>query len=637
MKMPFINNRLSLVPVLTAAVIVGVPGCNDDDDVSREVTTPKIESKLQIGGIFPLTGVLAEFGEPSQKGAELAIKDLTEAGFQVEMTSADSGSNPTDGVTAASQLVSEKNAQIILTASASETISVAEQVTIPNQVLQISYAAVSPSVSALAADEGQDLLFRTNMTGTAQGIVLAKTAIDKGYQKLAILYVDDALGQGTSEVFTNNFENWGGQVVATVKHSTEVQTSYVDELTQAAVEGAEALVVISFPQHILVFLQEAMAGNFFENFLFVMAQQTETVINSMGSVLEGVCGTAPAVVFTDSLEKFNVRYQAEYGTLSSPLAGNAYDAIVVATLAAYAAQANSETMTPITIRNHLREVAGPPGERIEPQIEELKHAQELLQAGKPINYNGAYTNVDLDEKGDVLAPVAVWCIKNGQMVTENTFMPNNFEVVGQAGMFFDGSKDFVRSQESPLGNLVADVMLADAKASDNTVAASFINAGSLRNSIGEGEVTHSELLMVLPFGNTLTVLDITGRELVAALDNGFNQTNSEAPGAFLSVAGLQVTYCDTTPCANALLDSGTVTGVTINAEAIELDKTYRVATHDYLAGGGDNFTMLEEACNRGGYCEKTDKLLVNLLAEEFQNNSPITRNVEGRINRISNQ
>ena len=638
MNKSFATKRLSIISLLTAVLILGLPGCNDDDDddtTTSEATTPK--TNLQIGGIFPLTGILAEFGEPSQKGAELAIKDLTEAGFQVEMTSKDSGSEPTDSVTAASQLVSENNAQVILTASGSETIAVAEQVTIPNQVLQISYAAVSPSVSALPADEGQDLLFRTNMTGTAQGIVLAKTAIDKGYQKLAILYVDDALGQGISQVFTDNFENWGGQVVAAVPHSTTVQTSYVDELTQAAVDGAEALVVISFPQHILVFLQEAMVGNFFENFLFVMAQQTETVTNSMGSMLEGACGTAPAMVFTDSLEKFNSRYQAEYGKLSSSITGNAYDAIVVATLAAYAAQANGETITSITTRNHLREVAGPPGERVEPQIEELKRARELLQAGKPINYNGAYTNVDLDEKGDVLAPVAVWCVKNGQMVTENTFMPNNFEVVGQAGMFFDGSEDLVRSQESPLGNLVADAMLAGAKASDNTVVASFINTGSLRNSIGEGEVTHSELLMVLPFGNTLTVLDVTGRELVAVLDNGFIQASGEATGAFLSVAGMQVTYCDTTPCANALLNSGVVTSVTLNAEAIDMDKTYRVATHDYLAGGGDNFTMLEEACNRGGYCENTNKLLVDLLAEEFKNNSPVTIDVEGRLNKTSTQ
>ncbi|RKZ48485.1 MAG: hypothetical protein DRR16_17540 [Candidatus Parabeggiatoa sp. nov. 3] len=635
MKSAFTNKRFSLILALTAVLTLGMPGCNDDDDDEATSAVTPSETKLQIGGIYPLTGILAEFGELSQKGAELAIKDLTEAGFQVEMTSKDSGSNPTNSVTAATQLVSENNAQVILTASASETIEVAEKVTIPNQVLQISYAAVSPTVSVLAADDGHDLLFRTNVSGTAQGIVLAKTAIDKGYQKLALLYVDDALGQGTAQVFTENFENWGGQVVAAVKHSTEVQSTYVDELTQAAVDGAEALVVISFPQHIIVFLQEAMAGSFFDKFLFVMAQRSETVINAMGSMLEGVCGTAPAVVFSDSMDKFNVRYQAEYGTLSTQLAGNAYDAVVVSTLAAYAVQAKGETMTAITIRDHLRDVAGAPGERVEPKIDELKRARELLQAGKQINYNGAYTDVDFDEKGDVSAPIDVWCVKDGQMITENTFMPDNFEVVGKAGMFFDGSKDFVRSQESPLGNLVADVMLAGAQASDNTVAASFINAGSLRNSIGEGEITHSELLIVLPFGNTLFVLDITGRELVSALDNGFSQSGSETTGAFLSVAGMQISYCDTTPCAEALLDNGVVTSVTINAEAIELDKTYRVATHDYLAGGGDNFTMLEEACNSGSYCQNTDKLLVDLLTGEFQNNSPVTRNVEGRINQIS--
>ncbi|MEK8016658.1 MAG: 5'-nucleotidase C-terminal domain-containing protein [Candidatus Parabeggiatoa sp.] len=628
----FTTKKRAFHLLFTAVLCLGISGCNDDDDEvssesSSEVTTT--DTRLKIGGIFPLTGVLAEFGKSAEEGANLAIKDLTEAGFNVEMMSTDSASNPTEGVTAASQLVSEKNAPVILTSSSGVTIPVAEQVTLPNHTLQISFAAGTPFLTTLAADQEQDLLFRTIPSDVAQGIVLAKTLYEQGYQKVAVLYVDDAYGQGLSQAFKEHFENWGGQVVATVPHSTEVKTSYLDELNQT--NGAESLVIISFPEHIIVFAQEALAGNLFKDYHFVMAKQTNTVNEALDvSVFQNTCITSPALVPTDSLVKFNQRYQAEYGEVSKPIAGNAYDAVVSATLAAYAAQTASEEVNSTNIRNHLRGIAGPPGEQIEPQIDELKRAKALLQASKPINYNGSYSNVDFDENGDVLAPVDVVCFKDGEMALQETVMPNNFEVVGQAGMFFDGREELVRSEETPLGNLVADVMLTSAKASDNAVAA-FINGGSLRNSIAEGEVTYSELLMVLPFGNTLVVLEITGHELVAALDNGFSQADGEATGAFLSIAGMQVEYCQTTPCSNALHEAAVVTSLTIEGEAVDMDKTYRIATHDFLTGGGDNFTMLEEACKRGDYCQDTGKLLVDVLAEEFQNNSPVTREVEGRI------
>jgi len=511
--------------------------------------------------------------------------------------------------------------------------AVAEQVAIPNQVLQISYGSMSSAITELPVDKEPDLLFRTTVSETAYGIVLAKAAYDQGYRKLSILYVDQ--NQGLSDVFQENFENWGGKIVAAIPHPLEIADSYQTELQQAAQEGVEALVSLSYAEHTSVYVKESLMGGFFNKFFSILVTQSKALIEQVVGVAipDGSCAATPSFSATTHLTKFNNSYQAEYGE-SSPqlLSENAYDAVIVATLAAWAAQANGEVISSLSIRNHLREVAGPPGEQIEPDIEELKRAKELLQAGKPINYSGASGNINFDENGDVVGPIDVVCSQDGIAVVETTLMPNNFEVVGIAGMSFNGNKEIVRYQESVLGNLVADVMLEAGK-SEGAVA-TLTNTGGIRTNIGEGEVTMAELLMVLPFGNRLVVLDVTGRELVAALDNGLTQEGGESTGAFPSIAGMQVNYCAQQPCSEALLEGGVVTSLIIDGTAVEMDNIYKIATHDYLVSGGDGYTMLEEACQRGK-CRNTDTPLVDLVAEEFRNHSPVTQEIEQRINPIS--
>ncbi|HEC84697.1 MAG TPA: hypothetical protein ENI48_05575, partial [Thioploca sp.] len=307
------------------------------------VTDAVLLGPLKIGGLFPLSGIGSEFyREKPHNGALLAIKHLTEAGFEVEMHSKDSKTNSTDAVAAARQLVEEHNVQVLVGGAFNEMpTAVTEQITIPNQVLQISYGSSASVITELPVDKDQDLLFRTSVSDTAYGIVLAKAAYDQGYRKLAIFYVEQ--NQGLSEVFQENFENWGGKIVASIPHSVEVATSYQKELQQAAQEGAEALVALSYSEHASVYIKEAFVGGFFNKFLAVVATQSKTLLEQMAGVAipDGSCAAAPSFVSTDSRDKFNTSYQAEYGESSPQLASeNAYDAVIVATLAAWAAKKN---------------------------------------------------------------------------------------------------------------------------------------------------------------------------------------------------------------------------------------------------------------------------------------------------------
>ena len=113
---------------------------------------------------------------------------------------------------------------------------------------------------------------------------------------------------------------------------------------------------------------------------------------------------------------FIIDFKAAFGELPpTPFITNAYDAMAVIGLAAYAVQVKGLPVTSENIRDHLRTVANPPGEPIFPG--EFRKAFELLNQGQEINYEGATGTVDFDEYGDVVTPIEVWQYSRGTIVT----------------------------------------------------------------------------------------------------------------------------------------------------------------------------------------------------------------------------
>ena len=200
--------------------------------------------------------------------------------------------------------------------------------------------------------------------------------------------------------------------------------------------------------------------------------------------------------------------------------------------------------------------------------------------------------------------------------------------IGQAGIAFDAGNGVasVRRQEMPLGNLIADVMLAAAAASDRAVAA-IANGGGIRAGIAPGEVRFEQALAVLPFGNTLVTVDLSGEQLAAALDHGLTRGG----GAFPQVAGLKLVYCAAEPCPQALRPQGRVTQLTVDGHPVELTASYRIAVNSFMARGGDAYPVFRDACASGRYCRDSGVLDLDLLVQEFKNHSPVVRQVEGRI------
>lgn len=113
------------------------------------------------------------------------------------------------------------------------------------------------------------------------------------------------------------------------------------------------------------------------------------------------------------------------------------------------------------------------------------------------------------------------------------------QVIAEAKVDLVGERAVVRRRESNLGNLITDGMLWKTRNAGTQIALQ--NGGGIRASIPKGPITVGKVYEVLPFGNTLVVMDLKGKEILAALENGVSQWENTA-GRFLQVSGLRYAF-----------------------------------------------------------------------------------------------
>ncbi|GAA0133246.1 hypothetical protein YSY43_00860 [Paenibacillus sp. YSY-4.3] len=204
------------------------------------------------------------------------------------------------------------------------------------------------------------------------------------------------------------------------------------------------------------------------------------------------------------------------------------------------------------------------------------------------------------------------------------------QVIGNAGVALDGEREHVRSRETNLGNFIADGMLAKAKALKNADIA-LTNGGGIRASIDEGEITMGELRTVMPFGNTLFILDVTGKQLKDGLENGVSGAKlADLPGKFPQVAGMKFKWDPGAPVGSKVYDIQIQSGdryIPLNESA-----TYRLATNSFVANGGDGYVSFAEAIALGAYYEDLGYPDYEIFIEHVeQRGGTVSPRVEGRI------
>ena len=350
-----------LAAVATLSVLA--LSCGGSTNKAEVKTTPSggntpaaAKGQLKVGILFDFTGDLAEFGPNMLNGANLAAKEINDAGGvmgqDIVLKQADSQTSPTAAVDAARQLVeSDKVSAVIGSLSSGVTLAVAQAVTVPDKIVQISPASTSPALTSVQDD---DFLFRTTLSDAAQGLVLAKLANQLGYKTVATLYVNNAYGQGLSDNFKKAFEALGGKVTATVPHEQE-QASYLAELQKATADKPDAIAALSYPQSATVYLKEGFENNLLTKVLFCDGTKSADIIKAVGAdKLEGMEGTVSAAAEIPTAWK--AEYEAANGTLKPlPYIAESYDAVIMVALGAEKAQSTDSAK----IRDAMRTLERP--------------------------------------------------------------------------------------------------------------------------------------------------------------------------------------------------------------------------------------------------------------------------------------
>ena len=405
--------KLFAVLAIGMAVALVVAACGNGDE--------KAETPLKIGQLNTFTGTLSYFGDSHRNGTTLAVDQINQAGGvlgqAVIIVARDTQTTPQVGVDAARALIDvEKVVAIVGALASGVTIAVAESVTVPKGILQISGSSTSPALTAL---NDNDFLFRTTVSDAAQGVVLGRLARELGFNTASALFINNAYGQGLAEQFKTTFEKEGGNVLELVVHE-DVQPTFLSELSKATDGNPDVLVAIGYPGQAEIYLREAIEGGYISTFLFVDGTKSAEMNQTVGAdKLEGTFGTAPGTPLTDARSIFNRDFANAFAVISeNPFVAETYDAVVLIALAAEKAGTTTDSAK---IRDALREVANAPGGIVGPGVDGIRRALELIRDGKDINYEGAAGSQDFDENGDVLSTIEIWKIENGEIVSTGRF------------------------------------------------------------------------------------------------------------------------------------------------------------------------------------------------------------------------
>lgn len=222
------------------------------------------------------------------------------------------------------------------------------------------------------------------------------------------------------------------------------------------------------------------------------------------------------------------------------------------------------------------------------------------------------------------------------------------EKVADTKVYLAGEKATCRFGECNLGTLITEAMLKhfatlqSPAGSWSTVAAVIANGGGLRAPIDEestgGVVTFEDVVNVIPFGNTLVVVNVTGNQLKRLVEYGVSEydvTGLISHGEFLQMAGLRVKY----DISRAPWDRVAQLKILCTAcrvptfEVVQPEKVYRIATISYMVNGGDNFDF--------SFLDPKDKYDtgttdVDVVVTYMKSISPVTTGLDGRISFVEN-
>lgn len=378
----------------------------------------------KLGGVIALTGAQGAIGKVIADAGKLAVDQVNKAGgvkgCQVEFALRDDTSQPSVGLDAARFLVDVQKVHAIVGLVGSGTaLSVVNSVSVPNRIPTIACCAVTPALTKLAEDgKTGGYFFRTIPVARSTALVHAQTAIDKGYKKTVIMYINNDFGNGIGPDAKRALEKLGGTVVGMIPYA-ENQSTYRSDVQKALALEPDSLILVGLSADGTVVLRDWFSLGGTQNVILHNTMRSPDVLKGVGErFLEKAVGVDNGQASGPTADAFNRDFQAAYGRPAvGPGLHTMYDAAAITLLAMQAAP----KLDGASIRDALRAVQDPQGEIVGPGVDGLKKGLDALKAGRKIRYVGATGAFRFDKNGDVTGPMLVWKLQGGQIVTDKNF------------------------------------------------------------------------------------------------------------------------------------------------------------------------------------------------------------------------
>lgn len=211
---------------------------------------------------------------------------------------------------------------------------------------------------------------------------------------------------------------------------------------------------------------------------------------------------------------------------------------------------------------------------------------QLVQAQAQL-YSAAEVNKIVPEADPAVSQAIQQIEQDNQPVFAEVVVHNDGEALSD-------ERQVLRCQETALGNLLTDAFRYETQ-SDVAI----MNSGGIRSGIPAGDVTRGDVMAILPFGDTVRKVEVTGNVLRQVLEHSVSAYPAPA-GSFLQVSGVDFTFDPSQKPGQRL------TSVNVGGQALDPLGKYTVTINDFLAAGGDGYTMLQDAREIGEYgtCEE---------------------------------
>ncbi len=201
------------------------------------------------------------------------------------------------------------------------------------------------------------------------------------------------------------------------------------------------------------------------------------------------------------------------------------------------------------------------------------------------------------------------------------------EVISVTKTAINTSRLAVRTQENLFGNI-----LTDAIKNYTNADIALLNGGTIRGESHYTEnsnITRRDIAKELPFRSPVKLIEVTGHQLISALENGLSQIEF-IRGRFPHLSGVSLVFDSDNPPGQRVIS------VEVNNEPVQLNKTYKLATSEYICKGGDGYESFRHAKHLA-YNKQMSKLIPDILTDALRIHQTISPKLEGRLINLATQ